>query len=218
MTVTIDVTARIERVRLENLSGTFAGDPSANYSWLYTTSGSSPHGGLYLEKEGGAIIGPFITGTVATNWQTVFHPRENEPPSSIYATLDTVNSRPVLDFTAGESSVFSDVMHPDYSNGGLNLRIGWSATGSSGIAYYQVAMERIVTGTTDLDTDDFASAVNGSSANVAGHTLGLATLSLSNGSQMDSAVAGDDFRMKFTFVSGTFVEDFELHFIEIQEQ
>ena len=70
----------------------------------------------------------------------------------------------------------------------------------------------------NVNVNDFASAVNGSSANAAGHVLGLATLSLSNGSEMDNAVAGDYFRLKFTYVSGTFAEDFELHFIEIQEQ
>jgi hypothetical protein len=152
------------------------------------------------------------------NWQIAFFATDNEPPTTTYATLDTINSRPVLDFTAGESAIFSDVMHPDYSNGGLDLRIGWSATGSSGVAYYQIAMERIVTGTIDLDSDSFASAVNGSSSNSAGRVMGLATLSLSNGAEMDNTVAEDYFRIKFTFVSGTFAEDFELHFIDVQEQ
>ena len=55
-----------ERIRMENQPSVFAGDPASGYSWLYVTTGSSPHGGLYLEKEGGAIIGPFITGSVDT--------------------------------------------------------------------------------------------------------------------------------------------------------
>jgi hypothetical protein len=164
----------------------------------------------------GSVV--FVDGQAGGgSWQTSFFATDNEPPSSSYATFDTVNSRPVLDHSAGESSIFSDILHPNYSNGGLNLRIGWSATGSSGSAYFQISMERLVTGSS-VDSDSFATAVDGSSANAAGHVLGLATLSLSNGSQMDNAVAGDYFRLKFTYVSGTFSEDFELHFIELQEQ
>lgn len=210
----IDVDAEIDSIRLTE-QGSVPASPSAGYSHIYAMAD-----GLYLVNDSDEEIGPFITGTspVAGSWQITFFATSNEPPSSSYATLDTVNSRPVLDHATGESSVFADVLHPDYSNAGVNLRIGWSATGSSGDAYFQVAMERIVTGTTDLDTDSFATAVNGSSANAAGRTLGLATLSLSNGAEMDNTVAGDYFRLQFTYVSGTFLEDFELHFIEMVEQ
>jgi hypothetical protein len=61
----IDNEARIERIRLEDQATVFAGDPDSGYSWFYTTTGSSPHGGLYLEKSDGSLIGPFITGVAA---------------------------------------------------------------------------------------------------------------------------------------------------------
>jgi hypothetical protein len=70
MTKRIDTEARIERVRLDDQSSVFAGDPTSGYSWLYTTTGSSPHGGLFLEKEDGSIIGPFITGTSSSGGYT----------------------------------------------------------------------------------------------------------------------------------------------------
>lgn len=219
MTVTIDGTARIERVRFENLSGTFAGDPSANYSWLYVTSGSSPHGGLYLEKEGGAIIGPFITGS-ATTWQLNFWAVNNEPPLISYATLDTRNSRPVLDFNVtGSIAIFTDAMPAEYANGGVDLEIWFSTTetGTSGNAYYSVALERIVAETTDIDSDNFATAINGSAAVPPGKTVKTGTLSLTNGVQMDSVVAEDYFRLKFILISGTFSGDLELHYIEMRE-
>ena len=58
--VQIDTTARIERVRLQNQTGTFAGDPDAGYSWLYVGESGTVSGGLYLEKETGEIFGPFV--------------------------------------------------------------------------------------------------------------------------------------------------------------
>ena len=61
----IDIDAIIYRIRMEDQSSVFAGDPSPGYSWLYTITGSSPHGGLYLEKDSGEIIGPFVTGVSA---------------------------------------------------------------------------------------------------------------------------------------------------------
>lgn len=213
MTVKIDTDATINSILLTT-QGSDPSTPGAGTVQLYQKSA-----GLFYIDESGNVVGPFITGTssVAGSWQISFFATDNEPPSSSYATLDTVNNRPVLDHSAGESSIFSEVMHPDYSNGGINLRIGWSATGSSGSAYFQVAIERLVTGSS-VDSDSFATAVDSSSANAAGHVLGLATLSLSNGAEMDNTVSGDYFRLKFTYASGTFSEDFELHFIEIQEQ
>jgi len=215
MTVKIDTDATINSILLTT-QGSDPSTPSAGTIQLYQKSA-----GLFYIDESGNVIGPFITGTAAItggNWQISFFATDNEPPSTGYATLDTVNNRPVLDFTltGTQSAIFSAVMHQDYSNGGVSLRIGWSATGSSGNAYFQVAMERLVTGSS-VDADSFATAVNGSSANAAGHVLGLATLLLSNGAEMDSTVAEDYFRLKFTYVSGTFAENFELHYIEIQE-
>lgn len=64
----IDIDAIIERIRMENQPSVFAGDPASGYSWLYVTTGSSPHGGLYLEKDDGSVIGPFITGTAIGEW------------------------------------------------------------------------------------------------------------------------------------------------------
>lgn len=67
MTVNIDSDARIERILLQDATGTFSGDPSAGYSWLYTITGSS-YGGLYLEKATGEIIGPFVTGSASAKF------------------------------------------------------------------------------------------------------------------------------------------------------
>lgn len=62
MTVKIDATARIEKVRFQP-QGTFpAGDPESGYGWLYFVTGSA-NGGMYFENDAGMRIGPFITGS-----------------------------------------------------------------------------------------------------------------------------------------------------------
>lgn len=59
MSVKIDTQARIGAVRFQNQTGSPAA-PAAGYSLLYMTTN-----GLYMETSGGAVIGPFVTGTAA---------------------------------------------------------------------------------------------------------------------------------------------------------
>ena len=154
-------------------------------------------------------------------WQLSFWPTENEPPLTNFATLDTRNSRPILDFdsSGGEESIFTDAMPVDYAGGGVDLEIRFSntETGTSGNAYYSIALERIVAETTNIDNDNFATAINSSVAVPPGQTVKIGTLSLTNGAQMDGVTAEDQFRLKFTLVSGTFSGDLELHYIEMRE-
>jgi hypothetical protein len=62
---------------------------------------------------------------------------DNEPPASNYATLDTRNGHPVLDFdaTTGEAAIFTFILPRSYNGGGLTVELGRSpttATASSG--------------------------------------------------------------------------------------
>ncbi len=224
MTKRIDTTARIESVRLEE-QGSAPVSPGAGFTHVWAKSD-----GLYIVNDSDEEIGPFITGVAANGggggggsgtWQLTFWPTENEPPPSNYATFDTRNSRPVLDSdpSGGEESVFTDAMPIDYGGGGVDLEIRFSntETGTSGDAYYSIALERIVAETTNIDNDNFATAINGSAAVPPGQTVKIGTLSLTNGAQMDGVTAEDQFRLKFTLVSGTFSGDFELHYIEMRE-
>ena len=50
-----------------------------------------------------------------------FFPEDNEPPASAYATFDTRNAHPVLDFdgsTADEEAVFTGVLPRNYATAG----------------------------------------------------------------------------------------------------
>ena len=51
----------------------------------------------------------------------IFTPLSNEPPSSNFATFDTRNAHPVLDFddTTEEKVVFTGIMPRNYAGGGV---------------------------------------------------------------------------------------------------
>jgi hypothetical protein len=93
----------------------------------------------------------------------VFTPLSNQPPASSYATLDSRNDHPVLDFdaTADEAAIFGDVMPRSYSGStGVTVSIYWMATSAvSGDVVWEGSFERHQADTTDLDSDDFA-AIN----------------------------------------------------------
>ena len=71
----------------------------------------------------------------------IFTPLANEPPTSNYATLDTRNNHPCLDFDAStnESAIFSGIMPQSYA-------------GTTGITVYlHYAMSTATSGDIDWD-------------------------------------------------------------------
>lgn len=160
------------------------------------------------------------------DWAIMFGAASNEPPASAFATLDTRNSHPVLDFDAAtdESAVFRGVLHPGYANSGVNVRLIWAAsTATSGNVIWEVSFERVNAGALDIDADSFATAVTASAAadSVSGETTET-TIAVSNGASMDSLVAGEMFRLKVTrdanHASDTMTGDAELIAIVVTEQ
>lgn len=229
MTVKIDTDARIERIILQDATGTFSGNPSAGYSWFYTITGSA-HGGLFLEKATGEIIGPFITGTASASggieWQITFKPRDNEPPSGSYATLDERNIHPVLDFspTTDEAAVFTSVMHHDYNGPtGTSVAIHYSMeTATTGTIVWQAAWERIGEGQQDIDTDGFAAfnSISGVVPSTSGH-VDVLLVQFTDGADMDNVSAGELFRLKIQRdadnASDSAPGDAELHAVVLRE-
>ena len=160
------------------------------------------------------------------NTLVVFGPNDNEPPSSAYATLDTRNSHPVLDFDAStdESAVFSGIMPRHYGGGGVTVYLHVSASGiTSGDYIFDVAFEKVGDGSQDVDSDGFA-AVNSLAATAVPATDGhvdIVSVAFTDGADMDSVAAGEKFRLKITRdadnVSDTAAADIELHAVEIKE-
>ena len=56
----------------------------------------------------------------------VFTPLSNEPPAAGFASLDSRNLHPVLDFALSEVGVFSFVVPRHYAGGGLTVYIHYS--------------------------------------------------------------------------------------------
>ena len=131
-----------------------------------------------------------------------FSPLDNEPPSASFATLDTRNLHPCLDFdgAADESAVFTGIMPRSYAGGGITVYIHFAATSAtSGNVVWNAAFERIGDGSQDIDSDGFASAqavthaTSGTSGNVE-----IAAITFTDGAQMDSVAVGELFRLKIT--------------------
>ena len=136
------------------------------------------------------------------NTLLVFSAQDNEPPSSAFATLDTRNLHPVLDFdgAADESAVFTGILPRSYAGGGITVYIHFAATSAtSGDVVWTSAFERIGDGSQDIDSDSFATAntvthaTSGTSGNVE-----IAAIAHTAGAQLDSIAVGELFRIKIT--------------------
>ncbi len=154
-----------------------------------------------------------------------FHPYHNEPPSASYATLDTRNQRPMLDFDAGgsEAAIFGAILPQHYSGGGITAR-HWvsfsSATAGSGIILG--TLEAVKEGSHDLDDDGWGSASTSTfavPANSGSQTI--VSIAFADGGAMDDASAGDSFRYRIQRDAENTVDDasgdLEIGSVEFQE-
>ena len=154
----------------------------------------------------------------------VFSPYANQPPASNFATLDTRNQHPVLDFddTTNEDAVFSSVMPQNYGGGGLTVFIHYAMTSAvSGDIDWDVSFERIGDQQQDLDADGFAAVQSVDNTTVPGTSglVDIVNVAFTNGAQMDSIAVGEKFRIKITrdAANDTAAGDAELCNIEIRE-
>ena len=133
----------------------------------------------------------------------VFTALSNEPPASNFATIDTRNSVPVLDFDAAtdESAVFGGVLPNNYAGGGLTVTLVWMATSATtGGVSWDVSIERHQDDAFDIDADGFAAANNSGSATTASASgeQQYTDVTFTDGADMDSLAAGESFRIKIT--------------------
>jgi len=154
----------------------------------------------------------------------IFTPLANEPPTTNYATLDTRNSHPVLDFDAGtnESAVFTAVMPRNYAGGGVTVYLHYAMTSAtSGDIDWDVEFERIGDQQLDIDADSFASAQSVDNTTVPGTSgnVDIVSVAFTDGAQMDSVAVGELFRLRITrdAASDTATGDAELVGIELKE-
>lgn len=161
------------------------------------------------------------------NTLLIFGPYDNEPPAASYATLDTRNAHPCLDFddTADEAAVFSSVLPRQYAGGGLTVYLHYAMTSATtGKVRLDASIERIGDGQQDIDSDGFAAAQSVNVAAVPGTTghVDIVSIAFTDGAQMDSLAAGEGFRLKVErkpsdTTNDTAAGDLELVKVEIKE-
>ena len=155
----------------------------------------------------------------------IWTPLANEPPAANFATLDTRNSHPVLDFdtTTGESAVFRGVMPRHYAGTtGVTVYVHYAMTSAtSGTCGWLVAFERVSDSQQDIDSDGFAAAQTLTAVTVPGTSghVDISNVAFTNGAQMDSVAVGEGFRLKITrdVANDNATGDAELWAIEMKE-
>lgn len=154
----------------------------------------------------------------------IFHPHNNEPPNASYATFDTRNSHPVLDFddSANEDAVFTGILPRSYSGNGITVYIHYAmSSATAGDVDWDVAFERIGDQQQDIDADGFAAAQSVDNTTVPGTSglVDIVSIDFTHGAQIDSIAVGESFRIKVTrdAVSDTAVGDAELVMVELKE-
>ena len=90
----------------------------------------------------------------------IFTPLSNEPPAADYATFDTRNQHPVLDFALTEEAVFEFVLPRNYGGNGITVYKHYAmSTAEANDIRLDTTFERIGDGQQDIDGDGF-DAVN----------------------------------------------------------
>jgi hypothetical protein len=153
----------------------------------------------------------------------IFYPASNEPPTANYATFDTRNSHPVLDFddTTAEFAIFTGLLM-GYAGGGITVSVGFSATSAiTNTIGFTVEIERIGDQVLDVDADSFATAQTITAVTVPGTSgfVDVVSVSISNGANMDSLANGEQFRirLKRDVANDTAAGDAEVHWVRIVE-
>jgi hypothetical protein len=158
--------------------------------------------GQYLKTQGAGANPVWASvSSGGSAWNLQWGPLLNEAPSSNFATLDTRNGHPCLDFDTStqETAIFSGVLPADYSGAGITVHIFCSLTSAtSGTVGWDVAIERMDASSLDIDSDSFATAQTVTAVAVPGTSGQLLKMSvnISNGANMDSLAAGEMFRLR----------------------
>ena len=155
---------------------------------------------------------------IIRNWL----PTDASFPASNYATLDTRNTHPVLDFDPAsfESVNFHGVMPDNYVTGAtVVVEVFFSMTSATSNDVNIVARLENMQGS-DIDADSFGSyassvtTVPGTSGAVGSTTLNLL------GGQLDGITAGDMFRLQLSRNAGAAADtspgDMEVHMVEMR--
>jgi len=155
----------------------------------------------------GNAAGTAVQGNDArlTAWEavkrftTTFGPTRNQPPAANFATIDTRNGHPVLDFDTAtqEIAIFSDAVPDAYDDAsGFTVDLHWSATSAvTGTIGWDVAFEKV--DGQDLDADSFATAKTVTATTVPATSGEVKVTSVAFAhNEIDGLVSGDAYRIR----------------------
>jgi hypothetical protein len=131
----------------------------------------------------------------------IFKPQQNEPPATVYATLNVRNGHLVLEFdtTTQWAAIFAGRMPRNYAGGNFVVSLTWmAASATSGTGGWDVTFERD-NGTADVAADHWATAQTVTATTVPGATgtLIVTTVTITAGAAGTASIAaGDDFRIR----------------------
>lgn len=130
-----------------------------------------------------------------------FYPTDIEAPTANLARFTTRNNHPCLKFdtTTAWTAIFTGTMPRHYTGSGTTVYVQSVHDAITGTAGWLVSYERL-DAATDMDADSFAAAQTVTAGTVPG-TSGfklIQSVTFTNGAQMDSVTAGDEFRLKIT--------------------
>jgi len=140
------------------------------------------------------------------------------------ATLSTRNNYIVLNFdaTTNESICFDSIMPQQYRGGNISVKLHYAmASATSGDVDWSVKFDRVAASDLDIDSESYSSAVpslNNTVPSTSGQ-IGIVSITVETGAEMDNIVAGDLYRMCITrgATADTATGDAELIAVEIRE-
>ena len=124
-------------------------------------------------------------------------------PGQISGGTDaTTNTTRTTAIGNGGSLYVTSYLPPTYAGNGITVDIWWAVDTDGDTAHthgWSVSIMRLQTGTDNINTDSFAAANSASSLNFGAIRRWQKTsIAFTSGAQMDSAVAGEAFRVKIT--------------------
>ncbi len=165
-----------------------------------------------------------LTGSAGSTVNTLvaFLPVENEPPASGFATFDTRNSHPVLDFDGGavECALWTFVMPDHYDD--VDFTVYWGVSMTSATTNdtdWDISFERIGNEVLDIDSDSFDTAISLDGTTVS-DTSGkvLVHSQAFTKTQSDELVSNEQARIKICRdgTSDADNTDAELHWVQLR--
>lgn len=201
-------------IRLD-VNATAPATPPANTSIIYPKSD-----GKWYRKDSTGTETELGAGVGGSKFSLYLSPASGEPPATLFATQDTRNNHPVLDFDQTlEESIYFTRKLVGYMGGILRVNIYWMATtATSGNVVWEVSWEKMNLQT--LGSDSFGSPKSVTKATGASSDIYNVTSIDFTSTEIDGTLAGELFRLRIRRIAtgNTMTGDAELLGASIEEQ